>query len=278
MLIIGYDRDIMMNYYIINKEPSTYWKDYFNDSIEFRKYYKIWNSCFVREYLYQQYNGVCQFCGKALREKFTVHHTSYNRECEYPFDGDERVSNERFTFCEECYKNYPDKYNRCMLLLKPVCSSCNMIIDKIAPRFVLPTDESIPESQRGYYFMKDEIIRLNQFLKWAALSNKSEFPKTEKLQEIYKVFSEYNYGAGIYRIMSRSKKPINPRPIDIFIDNEDMKLLYELTTWGVKKLELKDEAFVNFYKRLTMINRTSEYYCFTSFENPMDEQGKLRRE
>lgn len=267
----------MKNYYIANTEPSTYWKEFYNDSTGWKKYKRIHKNTFIKEYLYRKYDGICQFCNKPLKDTFVVHHTTYNRECTFDPAKYGMVQDDEITFCEECNKKSQDNFDRCISLLRPVCVFCNRRLEGIARRLPVPSEECIPESHPGYYFMKDEIKRLNQLLEWAALSNKCEFPKTEKLQNMYEAFSKYNYEADIYRIWNRTKKPIKPKPKDIIIDNADMKLLFELTTWAVTKLGLKDEAFVNFYKRLNMINRTSEYYGFTSLENPMDDQGKLRK-
>lgn len=267
----------MKNYYIVNKETSTYWRTFYNNSIGFKKYYRIWDSKYVKEYLYNQYDGICQFCNKPLKDNFVVHHTTYNRECDYIDALEKSVMDYKHSFCEECAKKSTDCFNKCMRLLRPVCAHCNMTIDRIAARFILPTDESIPGSQRGYYFMKEEIIRMNQFLRWVALSNKCEFPKTERLHSLYMRFSEYDYTNGLYRIWGRIRIPKESKLNAIFFDKEDMNLLFDLISRGINELELKDNDFVNLYKRLRMIDQTSEYYIFIALQNNMDDHGKLRR-
>lgn len=267
----------MKNYYIVNQESSLYWKDFYNDSIEWKKYKRINKNAFVRAYLYEKYDGICQFCSNPLKDNYMIHHTSYNHVCDYQTNGSIYTSDDPHMLCEECSKKSPDRFNRCIGLLRPVCAHCNMIIDTIAARLLIPSDASVPESQPGYYFKREEIIRMNQFIKWVATSNKSEFPKTDELQRLYKVFIDYNYDEGLYRIWGRKRISRTQKPRDIYVENDDMKLLIELVSWGITELKLKDDDFINFYRRLHMIDPTYKYYCFSSIENHMDEEGFLQK-
>ena len=95
---------------------------------------------------------------------------------------------------------------------------------------------------------------------------------------MYKTFAEYDYNEDIYRIMGRSRQPKKPKPEAIYLDNVEMRLLMELISWGVSVLELKDEDFINLYKKMHMINMTYGCYTFISIQNHMDEQGILRNE
>lgn len=42
---------------------------------------RIQKNPFVREYLMKKYNGICQRCGRPIREGFKIQHATYDREC-----------------------------------------------------------------------------------------------------------------------------------------------------------------------------------------------------
>lgn len=85
---------------------------------------------FVRETLYEKYDGICQFCGLPLNPNWVVHHADYDNEC----------------ICEELIwqkhktKNGNDKWRRvppchdcervehCLKNLYPVHARCNQRI------------------------------------------------------------------------------------------------------------------------------------------------------
>ena len=88
---------------------------------------------YIKSYLYEKYEGLCQFCKKPLKPTFQVHHISYDCVCINP--NLEKVAvptpkkpnrNIYLPHCESC-----ENIEVCTINLRPVCKSCNMIISKI---------------------------------------------------------------------------------------------------------------------------------------------------
>lgn len=75
---------MMVNYNdkIINQHTRNEARAKHGDSERWKHYAeRVQKHPFVREYLIQKYNGVCQYCGLPIKNDFQIQHATYDKEC-----------------------------------------------------------------------------------------------------------------------------------------------------------------------------------------------------
>lgn len=120
------------NSFVVNTQTKREAKALHNNNQFWRNYaYRLAKNPYVKKYLYEKYNGVCQYCGLPLNENFVLQHKVYDREC----ITDEYISvshptpkspngNRKTTKCEIC----PMIHECVDGNIFPVHSMCNKLI------------------------------------------------------------------------------------------------------------------------------------------------------
>lgn len=130
---------IKCNYDIIplieKKDLEEKYKDHSAEWLLFTN--KCHKNNFVKEYLLQKYNHVCQYCNFEIKKTMQVHHVSYDNVCAYPEiivqpnptakrpNRTDKVPN-----CQRCFLEHPEQFEKCMSLLRPIHTGCNVRIDE----------------------------------------------------------------------------------------------------------------------------------------------------
>ena len=138
----------MRNYSIINKNGTAEMKEKHKN--ELGKWHnfasRVQKNPYMRRKLHEQYGAVCQFCGKTLAPNHQVHHVDYDHCCKS--EDTVRIGNPTakrpnrtiaIPDCERCSCETPGAFADCADRLRPVCSVCNMIIDKIQKKGAMQT-------------------------------------------------------------------------------------------------------------------------------------------
>lgn len=118
---------------VINLETITDAQEKYHNSKEWQNFAKLGiKNPFLKKIMLDKYNNTCQFCHRPIKEKFVLHHLTYDYECNkervkilsptktYP----ERTLN--LPDCENC-----DNKEECISRLVPVHSFCNKLISDI---------------------------------------------------------------------------------------------------------------------------------------------------
>ena len=98
------------------------WKNYAN---------RIPKNPFVQAYLMDKYKGICQYCGKPIRNNLTLHHKVYDKECvtsdtiRVPHPTEKRpMRTDKVPDCKNC-----NRFHECIDdAIYPVHQYCNMLI------------------------------------------------------------------------------------------------------------------------------------------------------
>jgi hypothetical protein len=127
---------MMKNYNknIINQHTRNEARTKHGDSERWKNYAeRVQKHPFVREYLIQKYNGICQYCGLPIAGDFQIQHGTYDKEC--IFEEHIRVKyktkrrpngTRKVPDCENC-----TEFHECIDdALYPVHAYCNMLISK----------------------------------------------------------------------------------------------------------------------------------------------------
>lgn len=102
----------------------------YNNSLEWRSYSrKITRNPSIRAYLYKRANGICEYCGLPLNDKWVVHHSDYDKTCITQeliwvnLRKGDNVKNVRTPPCGGC-----ENFMECINDLHAIHSKCNQLI------------------------------------------------------------------------------------------------------------------------------------------------------
>lgn len=93
---------------------------------------------FLKEYLLDEYNHRCSYCGRPIRtERFCLHHLDYDHECldvetiRIPHPTPKRPDKTyAVPDCEMCMLTCRRDFEECISRLRPVHISCNVKIEE----------------------------------------------------------------------------------------------------------------------------------------------------
>lgn len=140
------------NYEVVNTHSQKSKKIKYENNQKWKNYsQRITCNPYVKQYLIDKYDGICQYCGLPIKDEFVIQHKTYDKECttdttiEISHPTPKRPNKIRHVpDCENCYK-----FHECVDdALYPVHKGCNFLISKETYKIATGYLPNVPERDK----------------------------------------------------------------------------------------------------------------------------------